>query len=539
MRRLFEESILFHIVCPAFCLLVAFTAKAQTFTNPVFNSQDPWVTYVNGTYYYSESYCGVADICVKTSSTLTGLSSAPWIGLWSHGQNTDPNGSDIWAPEIHFLNGNWYIYYAADNGNNNNHHLFILQSSSGSPTGPYVEGNTGLPHGQLNESTGNWAIDPDVFVAGDGNLYITFSCTNQNNSNFPQRICLAPMSNPLTISGATVFLSTPDQYWETRDAAIQEGPVGYTRNGNTYITYSGSASWVANDYAVGLLKNTSANILNPSSWVKSGPILDHHSNVFGPGSVVFVPSIDGSEYWVLYHGIDNSTCSPAYNCRDIRMQQMFFDSVGYPVLGYPVNPGVSLLDPAGENGVPSGTTLIADFGNAWGDAAEGNPGAGQVAGRWSWSDRWTASSSLGGSWDQIFSPWNPNPQNFDAHVEVQWVATGNTQSFPKYGFYCSYDDQNNHAELFLDVNYMVLASHAVVAGVDQGWQNASLPSGFDKTQYHSLDCRKSGSTYTFTLDSGSSASVSYSRTFNLTNGQTGLVVVDTQANYRNLQLYPQ
>jgi len=345
------------------------------------------------------------------------------------------------------------------------------------------------------------------------------------------------MSDPLTVSGSTVYLSTPNQYWETRDAAIEEGPVGYTRNGYTYITFSGSASWIANDYAAGILRNTTTNLLDPSAWTKSGPILDHHSNVFGPGSVVFVPSVDGSEDWVMYHAIDNSTCSPAYNCRDIRMQQMFFDPIGYPVLGYPADPNVALRDPAGENGTPAGTTLIADFGDAWGDAAEGNSGAGLKAGNWSWTDRWTASSSLGGTWDELFSPGNPNPQNFDAHVEVQWLTTGNTQAYPKYGYYCSYSDTNNHAELFLDVNYKVLASHAVVGGTDQGWQNANLPSGFDPAQWHSLDCAKNGSTYTFTLDAGSSGSVSYSRTFNLINGQTGLIVVDTKANFRNLQLY--
>ena len=32
------------------------------------------------------------------------------------------------------------------------------------------------------------------------------------------------------------------------------------------------------------------------SWSKSGPIFDHHAAVYGPGSVVFIPSVDDSEY---------------------------------------------------------------------------------------------------------------------------------------------------------------------------------------------------------------------------------------------------
>jgi hypothetical protein len=35
-------------------------------------------------------------------------------------------------------------------------------------------------------------------------------------------------------------------------------------------------------------------------------------------------------------------------------------------------------------------------------------------------------------WDQIFSPWNPNPSDFTAHVEVQLVTTGNSHPYPKY-----------------------------------------------------------------------------------------------------------
>jgi hypothetical protein len=176
------------------------------------------------------------------------------------------------------------------------------------------------------------------------------------------------------------------------------------------------------------------------------------------------------------------------------------------------------------------------MGNAWGDAAEGNTSAGRAVGNWSWADRWHATSSSGGGWDQLFSIRDPNYESFTAHVEEQWVQTGTTHALPKYGLYCNYSDENNHAELFLDVNNMVLASHAVIAGDDQGWRNANLPSGFNKTQFHVLECNKQGSTYTLSVDPGTSASAKMTRTFNLLNGQIGLVVVDTEANYRNVQI---
>jgi GH43 family beta-xylosidase len=124
------------------------SCSAQTFTNPVLSSQDPWVTFDNGVYYYSESNCGLADICVVSSPTLTGLATAREVGVW-HAPNGGPNGREIWSPEIHKVNGHWYIYYAADDGSNDNHRLFILRADSSNPLGTYSMANTGLPNGRI------------------------------------------------------------------------------------------------------------------------------------------------------------------------------------------------------------------------------------------------------------------------------------------------------------------------------------------------------------------------------------------------------
>src|SRR5882757_8811182 len=118
MRHNTRGVCMFRQIALSVSLFVGLTSLSfvppASFVNPLFTGQDPWVTFVNGVYYYTESYCGIADICVKQSSTLTGLANAPWIGVWSHAQNSDPNGSEIWAPELHYINGGWYIYYAAD-----------------------------------------------------------------------------------------------------------------------------------------------------------------------------------------------------------------------------------------------------------------------------------------------------------------------------------------------------------------------------------------------------------------------------------------
>ncbi|MEP7187008.1 MAG: glycoside hydrolase family 43 protein [Rhodanobacter sp.] len=340
----------------AFAAILGLSPGAQArpvsngFTNPLFKGGDPWITRVDGVYYYTASNCGVADLCIKRSRSLSGLAAAPWIGVWSHLEDSDPNAHDVWAPELHYLDGHWYIYYAADDGSNERHRLYVLVADHAE--GPYTEGDTGSPHGQLVESSGHWAIDPNVFTASDGKRYLTWSCTDHDDSTFPQRICLAPLLDPLHV-GQTVAISTPTEAWEIRGKPIQEGPVGYTRHGHTYITYSASASWIPNNYAVGMLTLTSnASPIKPSSWRKSGPIFDHHGKVYGPGSVVFVPSPDGSQWWNVYHAIERLDCDPAYRCRDIRMQPMHFDHEGAPVLGKPQPLSEKFQLPAGDSKVP-------------------------------------------------------------------------------------------------------------------------------------------------------------------------------------------
>ena len=43
----------------------------------------------------------------------------------------------VWAPELHFINGKWYIYFAADNGDNKNHRMHVLESATQDAMGAY------------------------------------------------------------------------------------------------------------------------------------------------------------------------------------------------------------------------------------------------------------------------------------------------------------------------------------------------------------------------------------------------------------------
>ena len=327
------------------CLVVfGSAADCQTFQNPVFRSQDPYVQYWHGNYYYSDS--DGDRISIRKSDSLTSLGTQPATVIWTSPWTGWNGHAQIWAPEIHLVDGTWYIYYAADFATDGRHRLFILTGGA-DPLDGYSVANTGSPKGQLVESSEHWAIDPDVFYGPDHILYLTWSCTDDDVGRVASSLCLASMSDALHTSSSTVRISTPTEDWERRTGAIQEGPIGLTHDSMAYITYSASASWTTNDYSAGVLRNVSGDMLNPLAWEKHGPILDRHELTYGPGSLVFTESPDGTELWCLFHAYDRLDCLQ-WACRSIRMQQFAWDADDWPIIGTPVNPGLAIKKPSGD-----------------------------------------------------------------------------------------------------------------------------------------------------------------------------------------------
>jgi GH43 family beta-xylosidase len=209
------------------------TAFAATFTNPIVpaagsaGSADPSVVFKDGYYYYVKSLNDSA-IGVAKAQRLQDIGSVPMITVYTPPSNT-MYSKGIWAPEIQYINGKWYIYFAADDGNNVNHRMYALESNAQDAQGGYTF------KGKVAAPTDVWAIDGLVLQKDDGSLYFVWSGWRGANDGFPQRTYIAPMSNPWTISGSRVEISTPTYDWETRGAAIQEGQAILKRNGKIFI----------------------------------------------------------------------------------------------------------------------------------------------------------------------------------------------------------------------------------------------------------------------------------------------------------------
>ena len=73
---------------------------------------DPYVCrHTDGFYYFTASLPEYDGIALRRSRTLQGLSDAEEIRIWNR-HESGIMSFHIWAPELHYLDGKWYVYFA-------------------------------------------------------------------------------------------------------------------------------------------------------------------------------------------------------------------------------------------------------------------------------------------------------------------------------------------------------------------------------------------------------------------------------------------
>ena len=73
---------------------------------------DPFILHAeDGTFYFTASHPAYDRIVLRHSDTLKGLAGAEEITVWKKHEEGIMS-IHIWAPELHYLRGSWYIYYA-------------------------------------------------------------------------------------------------------------------------------------------------------------------------------------------------------------------------------------------------------------------------------------------------------------------------------------------------------------------------------------------------------------------------------------------
>jgi GH43 family beta-xylosidase len=322
-------------------------AASCTFLNPVADGADPWVVKRDSVYYLVQARGN--GIFVSRSTKLTEVTRSA-VQVWA-APDTGWNRTNVWAPELHFIDGRWYIYYAAGRAGPPFVHQRsgVLQSAGDDPQGAYVDRgmlDTGDEITTLAEN--KWAIDLNVGRI-NGQTYAVWSGWERDaaTDRTPQHLYIARMSNPWTIGSARVRISSPTESWERgTELDLQEGPTFLQRGGQTFIVYSTRESWLR-DYRLGQLRLASpdADPLSPASWTKTGPVFAGTDDVFGAGHASFTVSPDNTESWIVYHS--KTGVAPGWE-RVIRMQKFTWNADGSPSFGTPTPRGQAVASPSGE-----------------------------------------------------------------------------------------------------------------------------------------------------------------------------------------------
>lgn len=291
--------------------------KTLKYNEPwILQRADPYVyRHTDGWYYFTASVPAYDKIVLRRAKSLSELPDAEEITIWNK-HESGPMSEHIWAPEIHYVMGKWYIYYAGGEKDDVwKIRPYVLECQGQDPIGgAWVE--KGKMQRALEDEFSFEAFSLDGTVFEDkGRLYYVWAekvGVGKQISN----LYIAELENPYTLKTVQVLLTTPDYDWERVGFWVNEGPGIIRRGDNIYLTFS--ASETGADYCIGMLSAKSGtDLLDPLSWKKDRyPVLrtDVSKGVYGPGHNSFTVDEDGNDIMVYHARLEAKIeGNPLYN----------------------------------------------------------------------------------------------------------------------------------------------------------------------------------------------------------------------------------
>ncbi|NGO72749.1 family 43 glycosylhydrolase [Streptomyces boncukensis] len=306
------------------------------YTNPLIRQRaDPHITrHTDGFYYFTATVPEYDRLVLRRARTVGGLARAPEAVVWTRHESGEM-AAHIWAPELHRVDGAWYIHFAAGRSDDVwAIRPYVLENTSADPfQGTWTE------RGQIATRWQSFSLDATTFTHR-GTRYLAWAQHDPSQNNNTD-LYLSAMSGPTTLTGPQVRLSRPEFDWETAGFSVNEGPAVLQRNGRVFMTYSASATDA--NYCMGLLTAPDdADLLDPASWAKSPePVFTSNEGTgqYGPGHNSFTVAEDGTTDLLVYHArqyreIDGDPLDDPN--RHTRVQRLRWNPDGTPDFGTPV-----------------------------------------------------------------------------------------------------------------------------------------------------------------------------------------------------------
>lgn len=311
---------------------------------------DPYVTKgSDGYYYFTASYPmygendpeGYDRIILRRAKTIDALADAEEISIWDE-KDSELSHRFIWAPEIHEINGKWYVLFAASSSADNvwdiDCHIIKCNGNN-----PYTDSWSDLGKFQACDgddfSFRGFSLDMTQFECG-GKHFVAWA---QNGGNSNVYLAQINPDKPWKTVTPAMLLTKPEFDWERVRIPVNEGPAVMIQGDRIYLAFSASAT--GPEYCIGLMyADKNADLLDIKSWTKlDRPLLtsDDLDGEYGPGHNSFVKDENGD--WVfVYHSRDEicfegkcgySDGDSLYDpCRSARKRKVIWGNDGLPIL---------------------------------------------------------------------------------------------------------------------------------------------------------------------------------------------------------------
>lgn len=328
------------------------------------DTPDPWMVAAQGRFYLT---CTLGDrVEIWASPELENFRNCEKTVAWRPAAGSTEWSVDIWAPELHYLDGRWYVYFcAAHRGvGNRSHRTTVLRSESQNP----MDAEAWRFLGPLKGLPDHWNIDATVFRPNSANPNELYCCYSGwplgDHSDTQQDLFLIQLATPeQAIPGTLTCISRAELPWERPDGGrrgVNEGPTWLSIPGFQGIVYSANGSWTC-DYKLALLRYNGGDPRNERSWEKRPtPLLESNRSQggpYGPGHASFLPSpyVGDGRVFCIYHATERP--DEGWNNRKARVLCMG------PEQFHPHARSVCCASGAGAAVAPSGMYPGQQYGN--------------------------------------------------------------------------------------------------------------------------------------------------------------------------------
>lgn len=298
---------------------------------------DPYICkHIDGRYYFTASVPEYDRIILRTGKTLDELREAEEVTVWNKHEKGQMS-IHIWAPELHYLDGKWYIYFAAGEVEDIwKIRPYVLECTGQDPMeGKWIE--RGMLEAADPYTFQDFSLDMTVFE-NHNKKYVVWAekiSVGQKISN----LYIAEMETPTKLKSKQALLTAPDYEWERVDFWVNEGPAMLKHNGRNFLMYSASATGAC--YCMGMLSiDEDQDPLDPRVWKKErNPVLctDEGAGLYGPGHNSFVKGEDDEMEIMIYHArtYDEIIGDPLYDAnRHAYRMKIDWDEQGCPIFDY-------------------------------------------------------------------------------------------------------------------------------------------------------------------------------------------------------------